>query len=174
MTTLRNIFLAVALSVGIALMGTSTAGAAQIEPTPLPNRLYVGDIFYRFPYTMTIRTSQDGKRLKVAPGYFIRMTKCGALGGDMYSAHIPSKQWLRIRSNKTFSGRGRGRVRFSSGAVGKFSWRVSGRFTTPRNAAGRITIKGVWSGSGTTLTCSPMTARWRTGRVVLRSDGLDF
>lgn len=171
----RTVKLTAGALVAAILGAGASASASPPSPVPAPDRLYVGNIFYRYPYTMTIRTSRDGKRLKVAPGYFNRLNRCGALGGDMFTAHIPSRQWLSIR-NGGFAGRGSGHVmNFDSGYRQNYAWIVRGRFTSrPGSAAGSITIRGTLTGNGITFVCRPITARWRTHRIALRTDWWDF
>jgi hypothetical protein len=90
--------------------GAAAARAAQAsapaEPTPIPDKLYEGNINYRVrPTLLTLRISEDGSRLKVAPGYFARGAYCrSGFRGYLESNWMPSENWLSIDASKRFSG----------------------------------------------------------------------
>jgi len=144
--------------------------AAADEPlrTPQPDRLYLGRIAYEHWQPIVIKTSEDARRVKVAASYFNRLSRCGARGGDIFDSEIVSRRWLRVRSNRTFAGRGDGWdwLDPDQGWRGVYRWTITGRFTSPRRAAGRITITGAMHVNGRPwLRCPPMTKRWETRRT---------
>lgn len=158
----------VAVMLGLAAAAGASTAAAEPLRTPQPDRLYLGRMAYETWQPIVLKTSPDGRRLKAAPGYFNHLSRCGARGGNFFDTTIYSKQWLAVRANKTFSGAGRGRTWLDTeqGWRGVYSWTITGRFTSPRRAAGRITITGAIHDDGRLwLRCPARTIRWETKRT---------
>jgi len=153
-----------------AAMVAAAVPAAAVEPlrTPQPDRLYLGRIAYERWQPIMLKTSPDGRRVKVAPGYFNSLSRCGARGGEISDSEIRSKRWVRVGPNRAFAGRGSGWTWLDTTQFwrGVYSWRITGRFTSPTTATGRITITGAMHDNGRPwLRCPTRTVRWETRRT---------
>lgn len=154
-----------------AVVLLTTAPAATAAPslrTPQSDRLYLGRLAFETWQPIVLKTDRAGANVKVAPGYFNHLNRCGVPGGDMFDTTIYSGQWLRVRSDKTFAGRGSGWTWLDTDKLwrGVYRWTITGRFTSPRTARGRLTITGAIHDNGRPwIACPARTVSWATRRT---------
>jgi hypothetical protein len=174
----RLVMLAAGALAAVIIAAGASASATEPLPTPQPDRLYLGRISYDRWMPITLKTSPDARRVKVAPGYFNYYRRCGAASGTFWISTLYTDRpvWMRVRPNKTFTGTGRAQHWMEDDARGDYHWKITGRFTSPRRAVGRITITGTWTGyRGPIFRCPALTVRWETRRTERASDSMsDF
>lgn len=175
---MRRLIMLAAGVLATVLAAGASAPAAEPLPVPQPDRLYIGRISYERWMPIYLKTSPDARRVKVAPGYFNFYRNCGPARGTFWISTLYTRKpvWMAVRPNRTFSGTGRAQNWMEDDARGDYHWKITGRFTSPRRAVGRITITGTWTGyRGPILRCPAITARWKTRRTQRAADSMsDF
>jgi hypothetical protein len=156
------------LAVAVLLAPAAADAATEPAVVPLPDMLYEGRISYPHPMQFTLRTSRDSRSVNVQPGFFTPWRNCNANGTTFWLTDLPSRQWLRIRSDRSFAGRGSGTARYNSelDMDAKYSWTIRGRFTAQNRARGRLTISmSLLQHDRVLFRCKQMTASWQTTRT---------